>query len=101
MATYVTDPNAMDKGPAAVRTAYKTEARYFRVNTPSAATITKIDTAVSGFKTAFPAQAWRFDGKSTVRSLRRLGQIVDNVKFSDITGNATLKAKLEAVLGLV
>ena len=97
----VTEPLAMDQGPVAVKIAYKAEARYFRANTPSAANVILIDAAVDGFKTAFPSQASRFDGKSTVRSLRRLGQIFDNVDFSEINGDAVLKAKLVAILGLV
>jgi len=101
MATIITDPNAMDDGPAAVRVAYKTESSYFRVNAPDQATLDAIDEAVEAFGTAFPELAYRFDGKTTVRSLRRLGQLVDDVRFSAIVGNATLKAKMEAILGLV
>jgi len=97
----VTEPLAMNQGPAAVKIAYKAEARYFRANTPSAATLTKIDTAVDAFKTAFPSQASRFDGKTTVRSLRRLGQIFDDVCFTTINDDAVLKAKFVAILGLV
>jgi len=101
MATIITDPNAMDEGPAAVRIAYKTEAGYFRVNAPAQATLDAIDDAVDEFSTAFPELAYRFDGKGTVRALRRLGQLIDDVRFSEIIGNATLKTKMEAILGLV
>jgi len=101
MATIITDPNAMQDGPAAVRVAYKTESSYFRVNTPEQATLDAIDAAVEEFGVAFPELAYRFDGKGTIRSLRKLGQLVDDVRFSDIIENATLKSKMEAILGLV
>jgi len=97
----VTEPLAMNQGPAAVKIAFKAEARYFRVNTPSAAILARIDFAVDGFKTAFPSQASRFDGKSTVRSLKRLGQIFDDVCFATINSDAVLKAKFVTILGLV
>ena len=97
----VTEPLAMNQGPAAVKIAYKAEARYFRANTPSDANVILIDAAVDAFKVAFPSQASRFDGKTTVRSLRRLGQIFDDVCFSTINNDDVLKAKLVAILGLV
>jgi len=101
MATVITNPNAMNEGPAAVRTAYHTEAWYFRVNTPSQSVLDDIDDAVAEFRTAFPYLSWRFYGKTTVRSLKRLAQLVDDARFQQIIDNAPLKAKMEAILGLI
>ena len=99
--TVIKDPDAMNDGPAAVRIAYKTEASFFRVNTPNTSVLDDIDAAIEEFSDAFPAHAWRFDGKGTVRNLRRLGQLVDDVRFQEILDNVTLKSKMEAILGLV
>jgi hypothetical protein len=101
MANLITDPNAMDDGPVAVRVAYKAEAGYFRVNTPEQTVLDDIEDAVDEFVTEFPELKSRFYGKSTVRKLKRLGQVVDNIKFSAIVANNTLKTKMEAILGLV
>jgi hypothetical protein len=95
----VVDPVATN--PAAYRIAYKATAEVFRVNAPDTATETKITDAVEAFSTAFPQEAWRFDGKGVVRSLKRLGQIIDDVYYSDILADAPLKAKLDAIVGLI
>jgi hypothetical protein len=95
----VVDPVATN--PADYRIAYKATAEVFRVCPPNASVKQDIDDAVEAFSTAFPREAWRFYGKGTVRSLKRLGQIIDDVYYDDIVANAPLKAKLDAIVGLI
>ena len=95
----VVDPVATN--PAEYRIAYKATAEVFRVCPPDSATETLITDAVDAFSVAFPNQAWRFDGKGIVRSLKRLGQIIDDVYYSDIVADGALKTKLDAIVGLV
>jgi hypothetical protein len=100
MPNQISDPNSMTSS-AAAKVCYKIQAEYFRVNDPDAAQETAITEAVEAFTDAFPEQRYRFDGKRLARKLRRLGQIIDDVYFQIIIGNASLKAKLEAAMGLV
>ena len=95
----VVDPVATN--PAGYRIAYKATAEVFRVNAPDSITEQKIVDAVDEFSNVFPNYAWRFDGKGVVRSLKRLGQIIDDVYFNDILANVTLKNKLDAIVGLI
>ncbi len=91
----------MATNPADYRIAYNATAEVFRVNAPDSATETKIIDAVDAFSAAFPYLAWRFYGKTTVRKLKRLGQIFDDGYYSVIATNPTLKGKLDAIVGLV
>jgi len=100
MANQISDPNSMTS-PAAARICYKAQAEYFRVTAPDTADSAAITTAIASFSAAFPEQRYRFDGKTLVRQLRRLGQIIDDVYFQLIVGNASLKADLEGAMGLV
>jgi len=100
MGNQISDPNSLTS-PAAARICYKAQAEYFRVNAPDVSEETAINEAVDAFSEAFPEQRYRFDGKPLARKLRRLGQIIDDVYFQMIVGDAALSAKLEAAMGLV
>ena len=100
MANQISDPNSMTS-PAAARICYKAQAEHFRVTAPDTTQETAITNAISAFVEAFPELRWRFDGKKTVRQLRRLGQVIDDVYFQLIINDATLKSELEGAMGLV
>ena len=87
--------------PVEYKTIYKATAEVFRVCPPSSEVNSMILNAIDEFLIAFPEQKWRFYGKGTVKKLKRLGQIIDDVPYGEITSNESLMTSLNAIVGLI
>jgi len=80
--------------PAELRETIKNLASIMRINVTTAEK-TLIDDMVTEFLNEYPEFTYRFNTRPTVRTLRRFGQVLDDVQYSDFVSKATLQTKID------